>query len=71
MALKSKSIEEIHAIREKWASMPAKEMKAEQKKLFASAMRRIERIRKDGCKAKPTAKPPTSNVGKRDKVVVS
>ncbi|MDR1745035.1 MAG: hypothetical protein LBS30_04695 [Planctomycetota bacterium] len=46
MASTSKSLEEIHLIRDRWAAMPDEEMKAEQKKLFASAMRRMARIRK-------------------------
>ncbi len=46
MAATSKSLEEIHQIRDRWAAMPDGEMKAEQKKLFASAMRRMARIKK-------------------------
>ncbi len=46
MAMTSKSLKEIHAIRDRWAAMPDKEMRDEQKKLFASAMRRMARIKK-------------------------
>ncbi len=39
-------LDEIRAIRDRWAAMPLEEVEAEQKKLVASAMRRIARIRK-------------------------
>ncbi len=34
-------LEEIRAIRDRWAEMPKEEYKAEQKELLASAMRRL------------------------------
>lgn len=64
-------LEEIRAIRNRWAEMPAGEVEAEQKKLLASAMRRIARIRKGEGKAQPAAKSSAIKAGKRRKVAVS
>jgi hypothetical protein len=55
MAETSKSLEEIRAIRDRWAEMPPEEVKTEQKKLLASALRRIERIRKTKAKSAEVA----------------
>ncbi len=41
IVMNSFGIKEIHAIRAQWAEMPREEFKAEQKKLFESAMRRM------------------------------
>lgn len=71
MATTSKSLEEIRAIRNRWAEMPEEEVEAEQKKLLASAMRRIARIRKTGNKAKPAVKAPIPGTGKRRQPIVS
>jgi hypothetical protein len=49
-------LEEIRAIRDRWAEMPAEEVEAEQKKLLASALRRIEALKKGDGKAQPKAK---------------
>ncbi len=40
-------LEEIRAIRDRWAEMSEEEYKAEQKELLASAMRKMERIREE------------------------
>ena len=63
-------LEEIRAIRNRWAEMPAEEVEAEQKKLLASAMRRIARVRKEGGKVQPVAKASVSKVRKRHMVAV-
>lgn len=39
-------LKEIRAIRARWAEMPPEEVEAEQKRLVASAKRRMARIRK-------------------------
>ena len=39
-------LKEIRAIRNRWAAMPSSEVEAEQKKLVASAKRRMAQIRK-------------------------
>ena len=63
-------LEEIRVIRNRWAEMPAEEVEAEQKKLLASAMRRIARIRKDGDTVQPVVKASVSKVRKRHMVAV-
>ena len=44
-------LEEIRAIRSRWAEMPVDQAEAEQKKLLAGAKRRIARIKKQKAKA--------------------
>ncbi len=56
MAVTSKSLQEIRAIRDRWAAMPVEEAEAEKKKLAASAKRRLARIKKQ--KATPVAPVP-------------
>ncbi len=46
-------LKEIRVIRDKWASMPQEEVEAEQKKLIASAKRRMAQIRKKRPAASP------------------
>ena len=63
-------LEEIRAIRNRWAEMPAEEVEAEQKKLLASAMRRMARVRKGGGKVQSVSKSSGANIRKRHMIAV-